>query len=340
MVLTREGAPRPLRALFIGTGSIGRRHIRTVKALEPEARFAFVRDGKRQDALSAEIGAPVYGDIVSAIDWQPDIAVIATPSHRHHEVLEPLLRAGVPTFVEKPVVTDWEHFELFSSLARSELLPATQVGCVLRFLPSVQQIKKWINEGRCGSIVRASFEAGQYLPDWRPDQDYRESYSADGTRGGGVIFDLIHELDLAIYFFEEMQLLHAVAARNSRLAIASEDTALIHLRSATGVLVSVALDYVSRRPVRRIDIVGDEATLRLDMIGKRLEVISAGNIVETYTEGFDVDQAYRAEIAELVIAARTGEATRLPIEEGLRSNRLAIAARDLAGIGQSAEEAV
>ena len=44
-------------------------------------------------------------------------------------------------------------------------------------------------------MLPTPLHAGQWLPDWRPGQDFSESYSASTVMGGGVIFDLIHEID-------------------------------------------------------------------------------------------------------------------------------------------------
>ena len=85
-----------------------------------------------------------------------------------------------------------------------DIIPQTQVGCNLRFLPSLQRLKDLIAQGVIGRIVRASFEAGQWLPDWRPRQDYRKSYSADPDSGGGVLFDLIHEIDAAYWILGDL----------------------------------------------------------------------------------------------------------------------------------------
>lgn len=318
MVLSARAPARPLRALIIGTGSIGRRHVANLRILEPDVCFALVRDGAREDDYSHELGARVFAAIDEGIAWRPDVAIVATPSDRHYEALAPLLAAGVATFVEKPVVTRAEHAD------RLEAIGPTQTGCVLRFLPAVRRLKAWLDEGRCGNVVRASFEAGQYLPDWRPTQDYRQSYSADAARGGGVILDLVHEIDLAFYLFGDAELLHAARTKASGLELACEDAALLTLRAPGGVLIGIALDYVSRIPVRRIEIVGDGATARLDFVARTL------SLDEVTSEGFDLDEAYRGELAELIQAARTGAPTSLPIAEGLRATRLAIAARSMA----------
>ena len=313
----------PLRALIAGTGSIGRRHIANLRALEPEAKIALLRDGARRDDYSDGLGAAVFGTLEEALAWAPDLAIVATPSDRHHETVGPLLEAGVAAFVEKPVVIAAEDAEKLEALIEAlDPLPPSQTGCVLRFLPAVRQLKRWLDEGRCGRIVRASFEAGQYLPDWRPAQDYRQSYSADAARGGGVIFDLVHELDLALYLLGPLSLRHAEHAHVSSLAIACEDVALLTLAAVDGALVGIALDYVSRRPVRRLDIVGETGTARLDFIAKTLTL--GDEVVE---EGFDFDQAYRDSLAELIAAVRTGTPTSLPVSEGLRATRLAIEAR-------------
>ena len=85
--------------------------------------------------------------------------------------------------------------------------------------------------------------------------------------------------------------------------------------------------------MRRIDIVGDRATLRLDFIAQRLEEIGAEGVVAGQQDGFDVAEAYRAELAELLDAQAHGGTTFLPLADGLRSTRLAIAARAMAGLG-------
>lgn len=322
MVLTDAGPPR---CLVIGTGSIGRRHVANLKKLAPGAQLAFFRHEARHDDFSSAMQAQLFDALEGAIEWRPTIAIVASPSDRHFDTLPGLLAAGVPTLIEKPVVIRAEDCAYLESLSCADL-PPTQVGCVLRFTDMVVQLKRWIDEGRLGRLIRARFECGQYLPDWRPGSDYRTSYSASRERGGGVIFDLVHELDLAVMLFGDCELRHVMRDRRSSLHITSEDVALLHLRAADGLPVEVALDYVSRTPTRGIEIVGEDATAVLDFRAATLSLKTPGNEEQRLVDTVSTDAAYQSELAELLDAAHGHGTTRLPLKEGLKATRLAIAA--------------
>jgi len=322
MVLIR---PAVRRALIAGTGSIGRRHVATPRALGPALDVARRRAEGRRDESSRDLNAPVFADLEAARNWQPDFAVVATPSDRHAELIAPLLDAKIPAFIEKPVVIGSSDVSRLSQRTAATD-PVTQVGCVLRFVGAVEVLRSWLGDGRLGRIARARLECGQYLPDWRPDIDYRLSYSADVGRGGGVVFDLVHELDLAVMLLGADRVEHALLAKRSSLELSCEDVALLHLRGADDVPIAIDLDYVARTPIRVVQIVGDEGSATLDFIGRRLLLTGRDGIREDMRKGFNVADAYRSQFVEFLDAIETGSPTRIPLAEGLRATRLAIAA--------------
>lgn len=319
-----DGAP--LRCLVIGTGSIGRRHIANVQALRPEVVFACVRDDRRQDDISTRLRASVFATVEEALAWRPDIAIVANPSDRHAAVLQPLLAHRIACFIEKPVVIAGSDL---ARLATVDPTIPTQVGCVLRFLPSLQHLRAQVMDGRLGAIVRATLEVGQYLADWRPGQDHRASYSASIARGGGVVFDLVHEIDLACWLFGDVALLGAWGDTLSDLGIESEDVATLVLRGAAREQIAIQLDYVARSPVRRIHIVGDRGSAVWDLSARMLRLTDAMGKVEVIDDGFDLAPAYVTAMEELITARETGSATRLPLHEGLKATGIAIAANTL-----------
>jgi predicted dehydrogenase len=326
MVLTSNAV---MRVLVAGTGSIGRRHISSLLRLRPQARIALLRDGARHDDYSRSLGAEVFDSLEHALSWGVELAVVATPSDRHRELVAPLMRAGVASFLEKPLVIESDGFAELETLAALTQLPPTQVGCVLRFLPSLRQVHAWLCTGAVGSVVRASLEVGQWLPDWRPAQDYRRSYSADPARGGGVVLDLIHEIDLACWLFggpdAHPRLLGAWGGLQSGLDICSEDVALLALRTATGALLSVQLDYVARRPLRRLQVVGDAGTITWDL-PQRICRLQRPNEPEQNVDGFDTGNAYVEAMSEILLAVEKGTRTSLPLVEALPATSLAIEA--------------
>ena len=50
-----------------------------------------------------------------------------------------------------------------------------------------------------GKNLEADFYCGSWLPTWREGKEYSQTVSANSDRGGGVLLELIHEIDLAHY---------------------------------------------------------------------------------------------------------------------------------------------
>lgn len=309
--------------LVVGTGSIGRRHIGNLRALKPGARFVFVRAQARRDSLSDQLGAVVVSDLAEGLSLCPTFAIVANPSDQHAAFILPLLKAGVPTYIEKPVVIRKEDVVAIAQIPPA-LLPISQVGCNLRFLPSLRKLKKWVAEGTLGRTIRASIEVGQWLPDWRPSQDYRRSYSARVDQGGGVVFDLVHEIDVAHWLFGPLELVAAVGAHRSKLEIGTEDVASMLLLGSDGEQVTVQLDYVSRFLVRRIHVVGDEASAIWDLPAQVLELRRLGDATHRQTDGFDMSRTYVDAMREFMDVAASGGRTSLPVSDALPATSMAI----------------
>jgi predicted dehydrogenase len=309
---------RGATALIVGFGSIARRHIESLRAIAEGAQIVVLRPGGKPAGASADIS--FVETVGKALAARPSFAVIASPSASHIESLLPLLQAGVPCYVEKPPVTSRGDIEKLRAL---KSLPVTLTGCNLRFLPSLQRLRKELRSGAIGTPVRASLQAGQWLPDWRPGTDYRKSYSASRERGGGVILDLIHEIDAARWLFGEFDEVLAVSAKSSRLEIDSEDSAAIVLGGRP--VVAIGLDYVARPPIRRYEIFGDEGTLTWDLPARKL--LRGAEVLDGDPAHFDVAATYRAAMQEFVSAVYAARPTTQDLLDGLRSNDLALRAK-------------
>ncbi len=141
-----------------------------------------------------------------------------------------------------------------------------------------------------------------------------------------MVLDLIHEIDAARWLFGEFDTVHAVGGHYSQLDIKSEDSAAIILGRALGPAVSIGLDYVSRRPLRRYEIVGDEGSLLWDLPAKKLLVLRDGG-EETLTDDpthFDVSVTYIEAMQEFLSAIDGNRTTSQDLSDGLQSAALAV----------------
>jgi predicted dehydrogenase len=158
----------------------------------------------------------------------------------------------------------------------------------LRCHPLLARLKALLDGSN--NLATATIYAGSYLPDWRPNADYRLSYSAKKNEGGGVLRDLSHELDYALWLFGPWRKLTASGGRLGSLEIDSDDAYSLLMETERCPLVSVHVNYLDRTPRRGISVNTDHHTIRVDLINNTLEI----NGVQ---EAFSVarDDTYRAQ---------------------------------------------
>jgi len=110
---------------------------------------------------------------------------------------------------------------------------------------------------------------GSYLPDWRPNADFRKKYSANTELGGGVHIDLIHELDYLYWLFGAPKDVNRIFRSQSSLAISSYDYAN-YVLDYNGFCASVVLNYYRRDPKRTLELVFDDETWNIDLLKNQI----------------------------------------------------------------------
>jgi predicted dehydrogenase len=318
--------------VIVGYGSIGERHLANLRTIRPDVDVTVVT--RRGDLTSGRVRQ--VASLEDALGAKPSFAIIAGPSHMHADQLIDLLRSGVACYVEKPVAVSIEQVvRIQHAVSTITPLPITFSGCNLRLLPSLAKMKTLVSNGEIGKPIRANLQAGQWLPDWRPAREHKAGYSSDTARGGGVMLDLIHEIDQARWLLGEFDQVAAVAGKASSLGIQSEDSACIVLRGAGGSpVVAIGLDYISRRPVRRYEVIGEDGTLVWDLQMQSLQLVRRDTLepVDCGPGAFDVAHTYVAALTEFLGCAQNGTDTSQDIREGLRTAELALHARAAAGL--------
>ena len=321
------------RVLVVGLGSIGRRHARVARLVRPRLRVAAWRHRRSDEQLPVDVAEAVWS-LDDALAFAPHVAVIASPASHHLDSARALADAGVHLLIEKPIASNSTGVaELIATCAQRGLVLMT--GYNLRFLPSLNQFRTLLMDGVIGRILSVRAEAGQYLPDWRPDADYRQSVSARSELGGGVLLELSHEFDYLQWILGDVCWVHGHTSRQGELEIDVEDTAHAVLgfapsRLGDGVVASLSLDFVRRDSTRTCTAIGTSGSLRWDGITGELSLFRAGasawEVLAVYPA--ERDATYVAEWRAFLSAVEDGGAVPVTGQDGLAALAVVEAVRE------------
>lgn len=258
-----------MRAGVVGYGSIGRRHVQNLLALGIDDITLLRERGKGNDySLKEEY------DLGKFSREEFDFVIISNPTTFHFQTALPFISRNRNLLIEKPVVFEKEEY----TALKERLSGYTGIGMVaynMRFHPCIRKIRQIVDDGILGKVYSARFFVGQYLPEWRPDKDYRTGVSALRSLGGGVVSELIHEIDMALFLFGKPRSgVNSIALKTSALEIETEDISEILFLSDSDVIVTIHQDYLNRDYRRTIEIVAENGTLYCDLKVPEIKIVS------------------------------------------------------------------
>ena len=330
-----------MKILIVGLGSIGRRHFRNLVVLD-ETDLILLRTQKATLPDDELAGYPVETDIHEALQkHKPDAVVVANPTSLHLDVAIPAAKAGCHILLEKPVSHSLDGLDGLQKAAEqngSRIL----VGFQFRYHPTLNKARELIQNGALGQVLTAHAYWGEYLPNWHPWEDYRQSYAARADLGGGVIGTLTHPLDYLRYLLGEIDVLWSFNGHISPLELDVEDVAEIGLMFAGGAIGGIHVNYIQRPPVHRMEIVGTNGTLRWDNADGVLCFYRMpapfgsysdnppAPVVETFSppEGFERNDLFIAQTRHFLDVVRGVESPVCTLEDGIRAQKLAQAAHE------------
>ncbi|MBX3205829.1 MAG: Gfo/Idh/MocA family oxidoreductase [Labilithrix sp.] len=288
-----------MRVLVHGTGSIGMRHLTVLRSRLGVETLALPVREHRGDAVELREHATVrsYED---ASLLGVTAAIIATDTGRHLSDAAAALQAGCNVLVEKPVSSHVRGLAGLASLA-AQKQRLVFVAQNMRFLRSLIVARNELP--RLGAIHSVRIECQSYLPDWRADRDFRRSYSAR-LEDGGVLRDLVHEIDYACWLFGQPTKIFAATKRGLLGIEAEEEADLLWLTRNT--TVSLRLDYVTRIPRRCFHAEGENGALSWDGLANTVTLQLNGRPKDVSTHPMDRDEMMEAQ-ARRFLAAVEGE---------------------------------
>ncbi len=303
-----------MRALVIGLGSMGKRRIRLMRQLNKEIDIIGVdsrKDRCRETEEAYQISAGT--DLAGALAAGADLAFICTAPLSHADLISLCLENGMHVFSELNLVSD--GYDKNIALAKEK-------GLVL-FLSSTFLYRREIDYIRSrvktsGSVLTYSYHAGQYLPDWHPWESYMEYFIGD-NRTNGCRELMAIEFPWLCKVFGSVLDVTVKRGKKTALKTGYADSYVLLLEHENGIQGAVCMDVVSRKPVRNLEIFGEDIYFRWDGSARGLWEYHIDRKMEEQIDLYDsvdrqdgyaqfiVENAYLNEILAFYAAVEDGK---------------------------------
>lgn len=277
--------------LIVGRGTIAKRHEKNVRDLFNRVQIKCISS---QDDLANQIYS--FGEDSAALQGSSpfndfDLVIIASPAPLHLEHAKLFLGSKAKILIEKPICVNFSEIAQF---IRSFKYNDIYVGYNLRYLKAAEFVKKFIENNMLGSIWRVSCEVGQYLPDWRPSMEYRESVSAQKKLGGGALLELSHELDYLIWLFGTFDWVSANVKNFGLLDIDVDEFVEVIAENSQGISFDIHLDFLSNPKRRALSIFGENGSLVWNLLSGDVVLHQSDEAPKVVYQGqsSDINQTY------------------------------------------------
>lgn len=241
-----------MKVLVVGLGSMGKRRIRLLKAIDETIEIIGVdKQEKRREEVRG-MGHETFEQIEDLPFESLDFAVVSTAPVTHYSVIKPLLEHNLSVFVELTLVND--GYEELISLAK-EKHKTLFLSSTMMYRKEIEYIKKRVSDVK--KSWNYVYHVGQYLPDWHPWESYKDFFVADvRTNGCRELFAV--ELPWIIDTFGEISEIHSINKKITDLELGYPDQFFVTLEHTGGHQGVLVVDVVSPKAIRNLEVYTDK----------------------------------------------------------------------------------
>lgn len=283
---------RPI--LVIGAGSIGERHINNLWHLGYRNINVF-RQRNIPFRNIKGVKLRVLLDWNEVITLMPFASIIATPTIQHIRQAISCAMLKSHLLIEKPLSNSTEELTFLEEIVVKNKI-YLRVGYMMRFHPLIIKLKSIIENEQLGELISFTSKWGEYLPDWHPWEDYKQSYAAKKELGGGVALTLSHDIDLANWLCNSKIIDHITFKNSkSKLEVDTESGVDILLRYENGITGHIHLNYYEKVSERYLRLVFVNGTIIFKYFQNTLTLKTPENNEHIVIENFNRNDLFIAQ---------------------------------------------
>ena len=242
-----------MKIIVIGLGSMGKRRIRLLNERKDVQLFGIdSQEGRCQEVIEM-FGIKCYTSIAEVVAKEhPQAAIISTSPLSHAAIIKECLQNNLHVFTEINLVPDGyaENMRMAKEKNRVLFLSSTFL-----YRKETQTIIEKVHQANCP--LNYIYHIGQYLPDWHPWESYT-NYFIGNQRTNGCREIMAIDLPWIVTAFGPIKKISAIKSKNTQLNIDYNDNYLITIDHEGGHKGVLAVDVVTRKAIRHIDVYGEQ----------------------------------------------------------------------------------
>ena len=256
---------RKKKILIIGFGSISKKLFNFLKG-NTKYETGILRVFSKEKIS----GCKCFFKTNDAIKFKAEYIFICCSANLHNFYFKIFKNKENKIFIEKPLAINKREVLDYEKYKYNVL-----VGYFLRFHPAIIFIKKYIQKN-IKKVRIINLEVGYDVRKWRPQSKIENTVSVNKRLGGGAIFELSHEIDLAVWFLGKPDEIYCERQKLTNLDSNVEDVSKIIFNNYKNkTLCSINLDLIQTKYSRSIKIILDDKTIFFDYKKNQIFIYSS-----------------------------------------------------------------
>jgi len=312
-----------MKVLIVGMGSIGKRHVSNLLDINPNIEIdIFDNIEKKILNIKKEYSVNVVEE--HSVDSNNyDCVLICTPPSSHIDIALRAVNSGSNVFIEKPLSINMDRVNELQELKNKNNIHVF-VGYNFRFNKGINLIKKIVEQEKFGKILHMSSYFGQYLPDWKPEQDFKDNYTAWKKLGGGIVLDSSHEIDYLTWMFGKPKSIQSDYIQTDLFPSDTEAICDVILKFEKNILGTIHMDYVRRVYRRTLELLCENAVIEWSLSKNEIRIfdvaLDSWNINST---GETINDMYVEEMKHVLECVKLNKNSEIiSLENGISSLQL------------------
>ncbi len=253
--------------LVIGSGSIAKKHIINLISLNFKVYILIKGLHTKKNLQSIKSEKIFFIRALTDISKKVDFAIIANSSNKHLNFIRKLAFRKINIFCEKPIFLSLKNINKISAvIKKNKIIFGTNYQ--LQSHDLYRYIKKNISKK---NILSVSLKVGQNLKYWRSIRPSNQSYYLDQKKGGGVIFELIHEVNLINNLFGKITYIKTIKKQSKKFS-KIEDMAISVFKTDHNIYGMLYQDMVSIKSFRKIEIICKNKNYLFDLLLNKVKI--------------------------------------------------------------------